>query len=84
MLKKAGENKFLMSIMSKSVSKTVRVDDMFDDFINEKVPPYLRAINETKEQLNKNKKNDIEQKVEVAKCQVNLQKLMLILRLRIV
>jgi hypothetical protein len=47
MIKKAGENQYLMSIMSKSVSKTVRVDDMFDDFMNEKIPPYLRAINET-------------------------------------
>ena len=34
--KKAGEYQFISNILSKSVSKTVRVDEMFDEYHKER------------------------------------------------
>jgi hypothetical protein len=67
--------------MSKSVSKTVRIDDMFDDYVNEKQPMYLRNL---KESGDNQKKQDIQQKIEVAKCETSMNKLILITRLSLV
>lgn len=66
-LAEAGENKYLMSLMTKSVSKTVRVDEMFNDYMDEKNPVHLRAINETEEFYENKKKEEIQFKVALAK-----------------
>ena len=56
-----------MSLMTKSVSKTVRVDEMFNDYMDEKNPVHLRAINETEEFYENKKKEEIQFKVALAK-----------------
>ena len=72
-----------MNLMTQSVSKTVRVDEMFDDYLNEKQPLHLRAINETRDYRKNEKKADIQFKVELAKIHVKLNKLLLINKLNL-
>jgi|TARA_B110000285_G_scaffold227669_2_gene289347 hypothetical protein len=68
--------------MSKSVSKTVRVDEMFDEYHEEKYSTHLS--NQTKENIEADKKYQMERKVNIARLHVQNQKLVMINKLGLV
>ena len=60
----------MSNIMSKSVSQTVRVDEMFDEYHQEKYTEHLKGYKMTIEQQDAEKKAEAQHKVDIARCQV--------------